>query len=94
MRRMVLRSLVLVSVVLSLTSLAVPVSAGPLIDLPRVPIVYDYATPLESHGYWVGTPRGGEWRVVGSQLRGQLGRAMIVAAGEHGRFLHLALRCG
>ncbi len=68
MRRVALRSLVLVPVVLGLLSQAAPVSAGPPIDLPRLPIDYDYATPMESHGYWVGTLRGGEWRVVGSQL--------------------------
>jgi hypothetical protein len=68
MRHAVPRSLALSAVVLSLTIPAAPVSAGPPIDLPRLDIQYEYDPPLDSHGYWVGDPKGGEWRVVDSRL--------------------------
>ena len=67
-RGVVLRSLLLSSVVVGLVAPAAPVSAGPAIDLPRLDIHYDYDPPLDGHGYWVGDPQGGEWRVVGGGL--------------------------
>lgn len=68
MRHAVPRSLVLVAIVLALAIPATPVDAGPAIDLPRLDIQYEYDPPLNSHGYWVGDPEGGEWRVVGGEL--------------------------
>jgi hypothetical protein len=76
MRRVVLRSLVLSSVVLGLAIPAAPVSAGPPIDLPKLDILYEYDPPLNSHGYWVGQSRGGEWRVVDGRL-GPAGRLTL-----------------
>lgn len=68
MRHAVLRSLVLIVIVVALAIPAIPVSAGPPIDLPRLDIDYEYAPPLDGHGYWAGDPEGGEWRVVGGGL--------------------------
>ena len=69
MRTLVPRGLfVFVLVILTVLTLTTPVSAGPPIDLPRLDIDYEYEPPLDGHGYWVGDPEGGEWRVVGGGL--------------------------
>jgi hypothetical protein len=54
--------------VLIATLLIGPASAGPPIDLPRLPIGYDYGPPLDARGYWVGDVNGGEWQVTGGGL--------------------------
>ncbi len=58
----------LILVIAGLLTLSTSAIAGPSIDLLRLRIDYGYAPPLDSHGYWVGEPQGGEWRVVGSRF--------------------------
>jgi hypothetical protein len=61
-------ALVALGLALSWMVSTTPVSAGPPIDLPVLPIDYAGAPPVDGRGFWVGQLKGGEWRVTGGRL--------------------------